>query len=120
MSTSLSVMSLVTCLLGCAGAWGDKEHRGEPENQPPASGAHAPDCANAPDEVAPADTTAAEDDQLNAPGSGSSEQLGSINGFDVADPEQALDAFKRLRTPPCVQVELNRRGEPTNLEININ
>jgi len=60
------------------------------------------------------------DTLLGSLGLQNGDRLESINGFDVANPEKALEAFAHLRTAPALQVHLNRRGKDTNLQININ
>jgi general secretion pathway protein C len=46
------------------------------------------------------------------------DRLESINGFSVASPEQALQAYARLRSAARLNVRLQRGGQP--LEINLN
>jgi len=48
------------------------------------------------------------------------DRLEKINGYDMASPEKALEAYARLRTAPSLSVQLTRRGKPTTLEIKIN
>ncbi|HKO95321.1 MAG TPA: type II secretion system protein GspC [Polyangiaceae bacterium] len=47
------------------------------------------------------------------------DRLEQINGFDMASPEKALEAYARLRTASSLTVAINRRGKPTTLNINI-
>ncbi len=47
------------------------------------------------------------------------DRLDSINGFDMSDPQKALEAYGRLRTADALHVRINRGGAPTNLEFNI-
>lgn len=47
------------------------------------------------------------------------DRLQSINGFDMASPEKALEAYARLRTADHLTVQVNRRGQNTNLDFNI-
>jgi general secretion pathway protein C len=47
------------------------------------------------------------------------DRLEQINGFDMASPEKALEAYARLRTADHLTVSVNRRGQPTNLDFNI-
>jgi general secretion pathway protein C len=47
------------------------------------------------------------------------DRLQSINGFDMASPEKALEAYARLRTADHLTVSINRRGQNTNLDYNI-
>ncbi len=48
------------------------------------------------------------------------DRLESINGFDLASPEKALEAYARLRTAKRLNVHLNRRGQPLDISVNIN
>jgi general secretion pathway protein C len=47
------------------------------------------------------------------------DRLQTINGFDMASPEKALEAYARLRTADKLTVSLNRRGQNMNLDYNI-
>ena len=47
------------------------------------------------------------------------DRLQTINGFDMASPEKALEAYARLRTADKLTVQLNRRGTPMNIDYNI-
>lgn len=47
------------------------------------------------------------------------DRLESINGFNMASPEKALEAYARLRTANHLTVAINRRGKPTNIDFNI-
>jgi general secretion pathway protein C len=47
------------------------------------------------------------------------DRLESINGFDMASPEKALEAYARLRTADSLNVKVNRRGKPMNLDYRI-
>jgi general secretion pathway protein C len=47
------------------------------------------------------------------------DRLQTINGFDMASPEKALEAYARLRTAEKLVVQVNRRGQPVNLDYNI-
>jgi general secretion pathway protein C len=47
------------------------------------------------------------------------DRLESINGFDMSDPQKALEAYGRLRTADALHVKINRGGSPTNLEYKI-
>jgi general secretion pathway protein C len=57
---------------------------------------------------------------LAAVGLKSGDRLESINGFNVATPEEALEAYARLRTAERLNVRLNRAGKPVELTLNIN
>ena len=47
------------------------------------------------------------------------DRLQTINGFDIASPEKALEAYARLRTADHLTISLNRKGSPINLDFNI-
>ncbi len=47
------------------------------------------------------------------------DRLQQINGFDMASPEKALEAYARLRTADHLTVQVNRRGKDTNIDFNI-
>lgn len=47
------------------------------------------------------------------------DQLTSINGFDLSSPEQALNAYARLRTADKLSLEITRQGKPVTLQVNI-
>lgn len=45
--------------------------------------------------------------------------LTRINGFELSSPEQALNAYARLRTAETLSVEVLRRGKPVTLQVSI-
>ncbi|MRG93949.1 type II secretion system protein GspC [Polyangium spumosum] len=47
------------------------------------------------------------------------DRLQSINGFEMADPQKALEAYARLRSADKLQVSVNRRGKPMTIDFNI-
>jgi general secretion pathway protein C len=47
------------------------------------------------------------------------DRLEKINGFDMASPEKALEAYARLRAADHLTVTVNRRGSTQNLDFNI-
>ncbi len=47
------------------------------------------------------------------------DRLQTINGFDMASPEKALEAYARLRQADHLTVQVNRRGQNMNLDYNI-
>ncbi len=47
------------------------------------------------------------------------DRLQSINGFDMASPEKALEAYAKLRTADHLTVQVNRRGQNQNIDFNI-
>lgn len=59
------------------------------------------------------------DTLLGTLGMENGDRLQTINGFDMASPEKALEAYARLRTADKLTVSLNRRGQNINLDYNI-
>jgi len=49
----------------------------------------------------------------------SGDRLEAINGFEMTDPQKALEAYGRLRTASNLKVRVNRKGRPTVIEFNI-
>jgi len=47
------------------------------------------------------------------------DRLQSINGFEMADPQKALEAYARLRSADKLTVSVNRRGKPMTIDFNI-
>lgn len=47
------------------------------------------------------------------------DRLESINGFNMASPEKALEAYARLRTAQNLTVKVNRRGKPMSIDFRI-
>ena len=47
------------------------------------------------------------------------DRLQTINGFEIANPEKALEAYARLRTADKLTIQLNRGGKNVNLDYNI-
>jgi general secretion pathway protein C len=47
------------------------------------------------------------------------DQLKSINGFELADPKSALEAYSRLMNADHLIVSVVRRGQPTNIDVRI-
>lgn len=47
------------------------------------------------------------------------DRLQTINGFDMASPEKALEAYARLRTADKLTVQVNRNGKNMNIDYNI-
>jgi general secretion pathway protein C len=45
--------------------------------------------------------------------------LKTINGFELASPEKALEAYARLRTADKLTISMLRDGKPVNLDYNI-
>jgi general secretion pathway protein C len=46
------------------------------------------------------------------------DRLEEINGFKMGNPEQALQAYAKLRSAEKLTMKVNRRGNPTTLEYN--
>jgi general secretion pathway protein C len=59
------------------------------------------------------------DTLLGTLGMENGDRLQKINGFDMASPEKALEAYARLRTADHLTVSVNRRGQDMNLDYNI-
>jgi general secretion pathway protein C len=47
------------------------------------------------------------------------DRLETINGFEMASPEKALEAYARLRTASKLTIKITRRGQPVTLDFNI-
>ncbi len=47
------------------------------------------------------------------------DRLETINGFNMASPEKALEAYARLRTASALNVKVNRRGSPVSIDFHI-
>jgi general secretion pathway protein C len=47
------------------------------------------------------------------------DRLEAINGFNMASPEKALEAYARLRTASNLNVKVNRRGAPLAIDYRI-
>jgi general secretion pathway protein C len=59
------------------------------------------------------------DTLLGSLGLQNGDRLEQINGYDIANPEKALEAFAHLRTASELTVGLERRGKPASLAIHI-
>jgi general secretion pathway protein C len=59
------------------------------------------------------------DTLLGTLGMENGDRLQTINGFDMASPEKALEAYARLRTADKLTISLNRNGQNMNLDYNI-
>ena len=59
------------------------------------------------------------DTLLGTLGMENGDRLQTINGFDIASPEKALEAYARLRTADKLNITLNRRGQNMNIDYNI-
>lgn len=59
------------------------------------------------------------DTLLGTLGMQNGDRLETINGFDMASPEKALEAYMRLRTADGLKVQLNRRGQPLTIDYKI-
>ena len=47
------------------------------------------------------------------------DMIRTINGFDIASPDKALEAYTRLRSESNVSVSVDRRGRPTTINYNV-
>jgi general secretion pathway protein C len=47
------------------------------------------------------------------------DELRTINGFDLTNPQRALEAYGRLRTAKKLKLSVNRNGSPVTIEFNI-
>jgi general secretion pathway protein C len=47
------------------------------------------------------------------------DRLETINGFNMASPEKALEAYARLRTASNLNVKVSRRGQPVSIDYRI-
>jgi general secretion pathway protein C len=47
------------------------------------------------------------------------DRLEAINGFEMASPEKALEAYARLRTADSLAVKVTRRGNPVTIDFKI-
>lgn len=59
------------------------------------------------------------DSLLGTLGMENGDRLQTINGFEMASPEKALEAYARLRTADKLTISLNRRGQNMNIDYNI-
>jgi general secretion pathway protein C len=59
------------------------------------------------------------DTLLGTLGMQNGDRLESINGFNMASPEKALEAYARLRTASNLNVKINRRGQPVSIDYRI-
>jgi general secretion pathway protein C len=59
------------------------------------------------------------DSLLSTLGMQNGDRLQTINGFEMASPEKALEAYARLRTADKLTISLNRGGKAMNLDYDI-
>ena len=59
------------------------------------------------------------DSLLSVLGLENGDQLSSINGFEMSDPQKALEAYAKLRTADHLTVAVTRKGQPTNIDFSI-
>lgn len=59
------------------------------------------------------------DSLLGTLGFQNGDRLETINGFNMASPEKALEAYARLRTASNLNVKVNRRGKPLSIDFRI-
>jgi general secretion pathway protein C len=60
-----------------------------------------------------------QDSLLGTLGLENGDRLSAINGFEMSDPQKALEAYSKLRTADHLTVSVNRHGKPTNIDFNI-
>jgi general secretion pathway protein C len=60
-----------------------------------------------------------QDSLLGTLGLENGDRLSSINGFEMSDPQKALEAYAKLRTADHLTVAVNRHGKPVNIDFNI-
>lgn len=59
------------------------------------------------------------DSLLGTLGLENGDTLSSINGFEMSDPQKALEAYARLRSAERLTVSVKRKGKPMNIDFNI-
>ena len=59
------------------------------------------------------------DSLLGTLGMENGDRLQSINGFEIADPRTALEAYSRLLKSDNLTVSVVRRGQPMNIDVRI-
>lgn len=59
------------------------------------------------------------DSLLGTLGLENGDRLQSINGFEMSDPQKALEAYARLRSADKLSVTVNRRGKPMTIDFSI-
>ncbi len=59
------------------------------------------------------------DSLLGTLGIENGDRLSSINGFEMSNPQSALEAYTKLRTADHLTVAVNRHGNPVNIDFNI-
>jgi general secretion pathway protein C len=47
------------------------------------------------------------------------DRLNSINGFEMSDPQKALEAYAKLQRADHLTVSINRGGKPLNIDFNV-
>jgi general secretion pathway protein C len=57
------------------------------------------------------------DTLLGSLGIQNGDRLETINGFSMSSPEKALEAYTRLRAADGLNLQVNRRGQPTTIDI---
>lgn len=59
------------------------------------------------------------DSLLGTLGLENGDRLSSINGFEMSDPQKALEAYSKLKTAENITVAVNRHGKPVNIDFHI-
>jgi general secretion pathway protein C len=60
-----------------------------------------------------------QDSLLGTLGLENGDRLSSINGFEMSDPQKALEAYSKLRSADRLTISINRHGKPMNIDFNI-
>ncbi len=61
-----------------------------------------------------------QDDILSELGMKTGDMLQSINGFDMTDPDKAVDAYAKLRKAGQLDIQMTRDGSPITIGVKIN
>lgn len=61
-----------------------------------------------------------QDDVLSELGMKTGDMLQSINGFDMTDPDKAVDAYAKLRKAGQLDIQMTRDGAPITIGVKIN
>jgi general secretion pathway protein C len=61
-----------------------------------------------------------QDDILSELGMKTGDMLQSINGFDMTDPDKAVDAYAKLRKAGQLDIQMTRDGAPITIGVKIN
>jgi general secretion pathway protein C len=56
---------------------------------------------------------------LSTVGLKNGDRIDKINGFDITDPQKALQAYARLRMADHLDIEITRRGKPETIQLKL-